>query len=71
MPVYGVNKEQVEKLYLCRNYGIKFCENNGSHEKICINYSEKDAENRNTARGRSLQVVIDHKRRTVCPLVSR
>jgi hypothetical protein len=47
MPECGVCGEQVDKLYLCRTCGIKFCENDGSlEEKICINCSDKDKENR-------------------------
>ena len=47
MPECGICGENAEKLYLCRNCGVKFCENDGSpEEKICINCSEKDKENR-------------------------
>ncbi len=42
----GVCGEHVEKLYVCRNCGVKFCEEDGSPEKnLCINCSEIDKEN--------------------------
>ncbi len=47
MPECGICGENVEKLYLCSKCGVKFCENDGSpEEKLCINCSEKDKENR-------------------------
>jgi hypothetical protein len=38
MPKCSVCGGQVEKLYLCRTCGVRFCENCGSpEEKMCIN----------------------------------
>jgi DNA-directed RNA polymerase subunit RPC12/RpoP len=45
MPECDVCGAQVDRLYLCRTCGVKFCENDGSpKDKICINCSEKEKE---------------------------
>lgn len=52
MPECGICGENAEKLYLCGNCGVGFCENDGSpEEKLCINCSEKVKENREAEHG--------------------